>query len=181
MDDPNLDPTAKALRELPPAPHGLNRERLLFEAGRAAARNPLVGLWKFATGLFAASTLLLAFFLFSPQPREIRDYARGQSVEYPSKTAPATSTVAYTSPVIVPETTELVELTDLQKETILLRQALLAGGLDALETEFARTPPGLANLPPPGIRKPLFEPGDGFTPGGLFAIPTLKPALPRKD
>ena len=44
-----LKPLADALRGLAPATPAIRRDRLLFEAGRAAARSPWAWLWKAGT------------------------------------------------------------------------------------------------------------------------------------
>jgi hypothetical protein len=56
-----LDPLIQSLRNLPPAPHALSRERLLFEAGRAAGTSQQKNLWKkLAMTLGATTAGLLA-------------------------------------------------------------------------------------------------------------------------
>jgi hypothetical protein len=59
-NDPNavnphaeLAPLERALRELDPAPPGVSRERLLFEAGRASVVPPQRWLWQVVAGGFA--------------------------------------------------------------------------------------------------------------------------------
>ena len=59
-NDPNalnphaeLAPLERALRELDPAPPGVSRERLLFEAGRASVAAPQRWLWPAVAGGFA--------------------------------------------------------------------------------------------------------------------------------
>lgn len=64
--DPKLNGTESALRSLIPAPAAIDRDRLMFEAGRRAARQRG---WPIAAGGFAAIAALLAVRLASaPEP-----------------------------------------------------------------------------------------------------------------
>jgi hypothetical protein len=63
----DLAPFADALQRLAPQPTHLSRDALLFEAGKAAGTSRVpVWVWPSATGLFAATSLVLAAFLIDP-------------------------------------------------------------------------------------------------------------------
>lgn len=69
MNDAELTPLADALRSLAPATTEISRDRLLFEAGRAAAAPPFAWLWPTSTLLFAGlSCALASSILFAKQP-----------------------------------------------------------------------------------------------------------------
>lgn len=66
--DPKLTAAETALRSLLPVPARIDRDRLMFEAGRRASYR---GAWPIATGAFAALSALLALRLaFAPAPVE---------------------------------------------------------------------------------------------------------------
>jgi hypothetical protein len=67
----DLAPLADALKALAPAATAINRDRLLFDAGRAAAAPRLAWLWPVGTFLFAGLAVVLAGFLaFDERPKE---------------------------------------------------------------------------------------------------------------
>jgi hypothetical protein len=98
---PELAPLAEALRSLAPTSTAISRDRLLFEAGRAAAARPS-WLWPGSTMLFAGLALFLAAFVVFPNPQtptvvvrerivEVRvpEIAKAPPVEVPSGVSPA--------------------------------------------------------------------------------------------
>jgi hypothetical protein len=66
---PSPDPLAVALSRLEPAPHGLDREVLLFAAGRAACQGA-VTFWRTVAALATAVAALLAT-LYLTRPTRI--------------------------------------------------------------------------------------------------------------
>ncbi len=67
MNDPALDALAGALRGLAPRAGGLDRDRLMFRAGRASA--PRRWAWPLATAVSAAAALALGVLLWArPEP-----------------------------------------------------------------------------------------------------------------
>lgn len=64
---PEFDPLADALRSLAPAATAINRDRLLFEAGRAIAASRFAWVWPSCAISFAGLSAVLAGFLFSPE------------------------------------------------------------------------------------------------------------------
>jgi hypothetical protein len=60
------DPVADALRALDPAPAEFSRDRLLFEAGKAAAHRPHWG-WPSSAAFFAGLAAVLAYYLTFPE------------------------------------------------------------------------------------------------------------------
>lgn len=160
MSEPTaFDPLAQALKNLPPAPHALSRERLLFEAGRASARSPFDWLWKGCTGVFGASTAVLAAFLAFPQVNE-----RGGPL---LANNPPPTQAAVVAPLVVDSpayfvSTPVAEIDRDSLAVIRRRQDILAGG---------ELPESLGVTGSPVDRRPLYEPGDGYAPTGLFAFP----------
>jgi hypothetical protein len=72
MNDPALDALAGALRGLAPRPVGLDRDRLMFQAGRASA--PRGWAWPLATVASAAAAAVLGVLLWvrpEPAPRVV--------------------------------------------------------------------------------------------------------------
>jgi hypothetical protein len=72
MSEPARDPEVSALEAalagLPPAPAGLDRDRLMFRAGLAASRRP-GWLWPGAAGVLGLATATLAVLLaLRPEP-----------------------------------------------------------------------------------------------------------------
>jgi hypothetical protein len=71
VNDPELDALAGALRGLTPRVHGLDREALLFRAGRASAPRPWA--WPLATAAAMLTAAVLGGILLTrpgPPPRE---------------------------------------------------------------------------------------------------------------
>jgi hypothetical protein len=69
-NEPSPDVTlAAALRELAPAAGGLSRDRMLFEAGRAAARPACPWAWPVTAGGFAMLAIAFAGVLAFNEPR----------------------------------------------------------------------------------------------------------------
>jgi hypothetical protein len=68
---PPPDPLAVALSKLDPAPHGFNREALMFAAGRASKENALT-FWKWVAGIAIAAAVTFAgmYFLRSSNENE---------------------------------------------------------------------------------------------------------------
>lgn len=99
MNSPSeLTPLAEGLKALVPAPTTLSRDRLLFEAGRAAAAPRLAWLWPACTFGFAVATALLAVFVvWSDRPPQtvvvererIVEVRVGVPVEKPIELSPA--------------------------------------------------------------------------------------------
>lgn len=92
---PDLAALAESLRSLDPASTTISRDRLLFEAGRAAATPRLGWLWQGGTVAFAGLSLVLAMFVAFPSAPaqvivereriiEVRAPAAPKSVEPPS-------------------------------------------------------------------------------------------------
>jgi hypothetical protein len=78
----DLAPLADALKALSPASTGINRDRLLFEAGRGAAVPRLAWLWPAGTFLFAGLAVVLAGFVaFAERPKEVVFVDREKIVE----------------------------------------------------------------------------------------------------
>jgi hypothetical protein len=68
--DARLNEVAAALSSLRPADPGLNRDRLLFSAGRASAPRPLF--WRLtAVGSITVSAVLVAMLLLRPAPAPV--------------------------------------------------------------------------------------------------------------
>ncbi len=88
--NPELAQMADALGSLAPASTTISRDRLLFEAGRAAAR-PASWIWPGSTLLFAALSTLLAGFLFVRDPVQTIVVERERIVEVRVPEPPSTS------------------------------------------------------------------------------------------
>jgi hypothetical protein len=88
--NPELAQTANALGSLAPASTTISRDRLLFEAGRAAAR-PASWIWPSSTLLFATMSALLAGFLFIREPVQTIVVERERIVEVRVPEPPGTS------------------------------------------------------------------------------------------
>lgn len=78
----DLAPLADALQALAPAATGINRDRLLFDAGRSAASARLAWLWPVGTFLFGGLAVALAGFIsFADRPKEVVVFERERIVE----------------------------------------------------------------------------------------------------
>ena len=148
-----LAPLASALRELAPAAGGLSRDRLLFEAGRAAAAIPHAWIWPVAAGGFAVLAVVFAGLMAASEPRTLVVY-QDRPVEVrvevpvpveavadphrdPSPSVPEIAAVAQTSPSTpVAEARRMVEL----------RRDILRWGVEMLPTPK----PGASSASPPG-------------------------------
>lgn len=67
MSDPTTnapDPLAVALSKLDPAPHGFNRDVLMFEAGRASKART-INFWQVIAALAMLLAVLFAYLYFS--------------------------------------------------------------------------------------------------------------------
>lgn len=102
--EPRLNEVAAALAGLRPSPPALDRDRLLFNAGRASASRPW--LWRVAT---AASTtlavVLAAVLILRPAPAAVEHvvYVRVEPPTPPPKADPAPPAVAVESePAVSP-------------------------------------------------------------------------------
>lgn len=78
----DLAPLADALKSLTPATTGINRDRLLFESGRAAAASRLAWLWPVAAVAFACvASTLAGVMIFSERPQQVVVVERERIVE----------------------------------------------------------------------------------------------------
>jgi anti-sigma-K factor RskA len=71
MSDPiptTPDPLAVALSKLDPAPHGFNRDALMFAAGRASKARAL-NLWRLIAAAAVFATAVFATLYFTQQPQ----------------------------------------------------------------------------------------------------------------
>ncbi len=169
-DLPIHDPLTQALRNLPPAPHGLSRERLLFEAGRTAGRSQFVWVWKAMTGVFGFATLVLVIALTDHTGDRRNDIA---SVSKNSTPAP-TAIVQPTSTPIPPDLDSFViHIEELTTEAIAAAQTrrnILEIGIDGLPED--RLPAGIT------YRTREFtiqELTDGFADASVYANPHTSP------
>jgi hypothetical protein len=127
MWESQRDPIEDALAALQPAPSSVDRDRVLFEAGRRAGRRTL---WPVATGTaaLAAATLAVALWL-QATPRVVRDV---RYVHVPTTAvAVASGTSADRMPAgapIPPPATYRLDGTSYGR----LRQLVLADGVDAM-------------------------------------------------
>jgi hypothetical protein len=78
----DLAPLADALKALTPAATGINRDRLLFEAGRSAAVSRFAWVWPVGTFAFGGLAVVFAGFVaFAERKREVVVVERVKIVE----------------------------------------------------------------------------------------------------
>jgi len=150
----DLKATEAALAALAPTPAALDRDRLMFQAGRAARPGPSWG-WPAATGILAAVAATLALVMVTRPPVVTETVVIRVSVEptpapIPLKTEPETpadSPIVAFRPVEV-ETGSLASPGYLQ-----LQEQILRWGLDALPSG----PPTTLAKPPLTVEKLLGE------------------------
>ena len=159
-DSTPYDPLIQALRNLPPAPHALSRERLLFEAGRASARPRFEWLWKTTTAVLACSTLVLTGFAVDP-PHAPR------GVEIVRQFAPAP--VVADRPVDGERDAVAVEVPAVGEEMLIavhIRREILEGGIDSMPEDRRAD-----DLPGPQRERGIADLTDGLPLDGVFAFP----------
>ncbi len=100
--EPRLNEVATALAALAPRPPALDRDRLLFHAGRASAPRPWF--WRLTTaGSTALAAVLAALLLFRPAPAPVERivYIRVEPAP-PKADAPPAAAPAESEPPAVP-------------------------------------------------------------------------------
>ena len=120
-----LGPIEEALASLRPAVGGLDRDRLMWEAGRASRRTPLV--WPLATAAVALVAVALAAW-----PRQAPEARVVERIVYvtPAPSAPAQAVLLVAPAVLAAEPPETWQPSG--PGYVALRNAVLARGIDAL-------------------------------------------------
>ena len=80
---PAPDPLGKALAKLDPAPHGFDRDALMFAAGQASKLNALA-FWRAATALAAVAAAAFATLYFT-RPVKVEYHERQVVVDHVAK------------------------------------------------------------------------------------------------
>ncbi len=134
--DPELTATEAALGSLAPARSGLDRDRLMFEAGQRSPRSATRG--RFAWPSLAASLAVVALgeaaaLAYRPEPRVI------ERVVVLREPAPALSPSPVPSPVVIlrqatpaPPSAAPAEFSQAETESERLRRQVLQLGIDGL-------------------------------------------------
>jgi hypothetical protein len=138
-DQDHLSSLEERLRSWVPSPGGLDRDRLLFEAGRAEVQGPVQAgtsarLWKYAT----AAAVLLAAGLGTAWHHE-RSQRRALELTYAKPTPPLSATSGST-PELITEGQEKEAAVDPTSYLALVRQ--LKRLEDPVNLEPHRTAPG---------------------------------------
>lgn len=173
IPDPALTELAAALAGLEPQPASLDRDQLMYLAGRSSARRA-PWLWPSATALFGLATLGLLLFQFlrtEPVPQERIVYV---TLPSPKPAGPASPTTS--PPSSVPEIPVVLRQEQGPSVTspLKIRREVLTGDVEAMSD-----PPPMAVLPPFGSPEAMpdlpVEPADrhllmrghfSFTSGG---------------
>ena len=140
--DPDLAAVTTALRGLAPAAPDLNRDRLLYEAGRRAGSVADRRRWQFVAGLFAVSSIGLGVRLVTIAPRTEVVYVAATTREGEAPAEPRAQTARQEprppgSPAYAPAA-----------EYLRLRDLVVRFGADSLPTTLgALAQPRSADLP----------------------------------
>src|SRR5262245_682166 len=178
MPEPNdLNPLAAALRDLAPSTGGLNRDRLLFDAGRAAALPACSWAWPVTAAGFALLSIVFAGVLAFNEPRIlVVERERPVMVEGPAapvelprpEESPPSPEPSPTAVVVHP--TEDAYSADTRR-MVELRRDMLRWGVEMLPVPRGATAP--ARRPRDRELEQILRP----TPGA-FASPYLLPFRP---
>lgn len=170
---PELVPLANALKALEPATTAISRDRLLYEAGRAAAAPKLLWLWRTGTVVFAGLSVVLCAVLVSldHRPPEIVERERIVEVRVPVEVP-----VPIPAPSPAPTVNEFVKA-DVSPSPdavhmLHVRNDVIRWGVDMLPA------PRSGGNPPPLNRSDDLDRWLGV-PLGTFAVPNQKPKLFR--
>jgi hypothetical protein len=173
---PNPDVTlSAALRELVPAA-GLNRDRMLFEAGRAAARPACPWAWPATAGGFAMLAVAFAGVLAFSEPRiHVVERERPVYVQVPRPIEEPRAKVVPPSPEPAPRVAATPPPEDVRaadaRRMVELRRDVLRWGVEVLPEP--RTSSAPAQPPRDRDLQEMLRP----TPGA-FASPTWHPFRP---
>ena len=147
---PELTDLEAQLQALKPTPGGLDRDRILFRAGRASARGPGRYLWPGVSGVLALTTVALAVALaIRPEPSERVVYVEVPRAAPPPQEQRPPGAI---DEVPAPTPPEKALLTGGRS---LMERQLLRWGLDALP---APTPAPVSAQPVYHIRGVLTDP-----------------------
>lgn len=122
--DENLSDFERALADLSPAEARLDRDRLMFDAGRAAGQRAAPWLWPLATAAMALVSLSLGVLLVNAQSKHATDTL--------AQTPPATDTRVVYPPAVEP-VKQAKSPVDITHSLLALRNRVLADGPAALE------------------------------------------------
>jgi len=125
---PDVAEVEALLQDLKPSPAGLDRDRVLFRAGRASALGPGRLVCPAVSGVLALATVALSVALAArPEPEERVVYVMVPQPAPPKKPAPANR-----PPNVIDEGTSTTDRALLTGGRSLMERQLLRWGLDAL-------------------------------------------------
>lgn len=128
----DLTRTEAALAALAPTPAALDRDRLMFQAGRAARPGPWWG-WPAATGILAAVAATLAVVMVTRPPVVTETVVVRVPVEpAPAPIAPTTPEPPADSPIVAFQPAEAATESLTPPGYLRLQKQILHWGLDAL-------------------------------------------------